>query len=162
VPTRTYLELRRESDLRPAACPSPGAEVTRVGQCPPSFWRYLYTEVGRAYQWVDRLGWTDDEIRDYLATPGLELWLLTVDHAPAGYFELKPDGEGGLEIAYFGLLPEFTGRGLGKYLLTEAARRAFAAGAARVWLHTCTLDHPSALPNYLARGFTAWKEEQYG
>ena len=162
MPVRTYLELRRESDLNAAPCPDPAARLARLGQCPSSFWRYLYTEVGRDYRWVDRLGWTDEGIQAYLATPGLELWLLTIDNGPAGYFELKPDDDGGVEIAYFGLLPEFTGRGLGKYLLTEAARRAFAGGARRVWLHTSTLDHPSALPNYLARGFTAWKDERYG
>lgn len=156
---RTYLELTSESQLRPAACPSLGTQVARVGQCPPSFWRFLYTAVGRDYHWVDRLEWSDHEIQTYLATPGLELWLLTIDNAPAGYFELKPDDEGGIEIAYFGLLPAFTGRGLGKYLLTEAVRRGFACGATRVWLHTCTLDHPSALPNYLARGFAVCREE---
>jgi GNAT superfamily N-acetyltransferase len=66
-----------------------------------------------------------------------------------------------VEIAYFGLLPEFMGRGWGKYLLSEAARQAWRAGATRVWLHTCTLDHPAALPNYLRRGFRPVREERY-
>jgi GNAT superfamily N-acetyltransferase len=66
-----------------------------------------------------------------------------------------------VEIAYFGLLPEFLGRGLGRYLLTEAATRAFDLGASRVWLHTCTLDDPAALPNYRARGFEPFKTETY-
>ena len=55
----------------------------------------------------------------------------------------------------------FTGRGLGGALLTEAVERAWAAGAARVWLHTCTFDHPAAIPNYLARGFTVFRTEEY-
>ena len=66
-----------------------------------------------------------------------------------------------MEIAYFGLLPEFLRRGLGKYLLSRAAGEAFAFGATRVWLHTCTLDDPAAMPNYLARGFTPFRSETY-
>jgi GNAT superfamily N-acetyltransferase len=157
--TRTYLEMRDRSAFKPAAAPSAEAEVHRLVACPPSFWRYLYTEVGRAYQWKDRLPWTDAQITSYLADPALELWLLTIAHVPAGYFELRRDADGGIEIAYFGLLPEFVGRGLGKYLLSVAVTRAWDAGASRVWLHTLTLDHPSALPNYLARGFTPFRTE---
>ena len=79
---------------------------------------------------------------------------MTVSGAPAGYFELRRDRAGGTEIVYFGLLPEFTGRGLGGFLLTMAVERAWSSGTERVWLHTNTLDHPAALPNYLKRGFT--------
>ena len=158
---RTYLEMTRPDALDGAPAPGDGVAVERVDTPAPSLWRFLYTEVGRQYHWVDRLAWTDDEIRRYLAAPGLELWLLRVDQAVAGYFELRPDAEGGVEIAYFGLLPAFVGRGLGKYLLTCAVRRAWERGAARVWLHTSSLDHTAALPNYLARGFRVWKQEVY-
>jgi GNAT superfamily N-acetyltransferase len=91
----------------------------------------------------------------------VSLWLLTVSGAPAGYFELRRDNSGGIEIAYFGLLPEFTGRRLGGHLLTVAVETAWAAGTNRIWLHTNTLDHPAALPNYLKRGFTAFDSETY-
>src|SRR6476661_5501178 len=133
--TRTYLELRSPEDLRPAPTPRPAPRIERVGHCPPSFYRYLYAEVGRAFHWTDRLRWSDDTIRAHLATPGLTLWLLIWDGAPAGYFELKPHDDGSIEIAYFGLLPEYFGRGWGKYLLTEAVREAWRAGPSRVWLH---------------------------
>ena len=86
---------------------------------------------------------------------------MTVSGAPAGYFELRRDRAGGIEIVYFGLLPEFTGRGLGGHMLTAAVERAWSQGAERVWLHTNTLDHPSALPNYLKRGFTAFHSEDF-
>ena len=66
-----------------------------------------------------------------------------------------------VEVAYFGLVPEALGRGLGKHLLSCAVRDAWALGPARVWLHTCTLDHPNALPNYVARGFVPYKTEEY-
>src|SRR5262245_21238570 len=149
------------SALDGAPAPGPGADVERVEDAPPDLWRFLYAEVGREYHWVDRLGWTDDEGRAYLADPALELWVLRVDGETAGYFELRTHADGAKEIAYFGLLPAFVGRGLGKFLLTRAVERAWARGAERVWLHTSSLDHSSALPNYLARGFSIWKQETY-
>jgi GNAT superfamily N-acetyltransferase len=158
---RTYLETNAPSEIVAAECPDPRARVERIEACPASFFRYLYAEVGRNYHWVDRLAWTDEVVRAYLADATVTLWLLTVAGSPAGYFELKRHDDGSAEIAYFGLLPEFIGRGLGKYLLSEAARQAWNAGAHRVWLHTCTLDDPAALPNYKARGFRPFKTEAY-
>jgi GNAT superfamily N-acetyltransferase len=67
--------------------------------------------------------------------------------------------DGAVEIAYFGLLPEYFGRGWDGHLLTRAVETAWGLGASRVWLHTCTLDHPAALPNYLRRGFRRVREE---
>ena len=161
VVKRTYLELTAPSDLRGGRSADPDVRIERVENCPASFSRYLYAEVGRAYHWVDRLVWTDDEIRRHLADPAVSVWLLTVRAAPAGYFELKAGADGSVEIAYFGLLPEFIGRGLGKHLLTEAVERAWGLGARRVWLHTCSLDGAAALPNYRARGFRPFREETY-
>jgi len=157
---RTYLEMTSPGELRGARSADPALRLEPVDGCPPSFYRYLYAEVGRAYRWVDRLPWTDEDIRRHLADPMVSLWLLTMRGAPAGYFELKttPDA---VEIAYFGLLPEFIGRGLGKHLLTEAVERAWALGPRRVWLHTCSLDDRAALPNYLSRGFRPFREETY-
>jgi GNAT superfamily N-acetyltransferase len=158
---RTYLELTDPGALKAAPCPDPRSRVERVFDCPPSFFRYLYAEVGRRYSWLDRLGWSDAQLAARLANPNVSLFLLTTAGAPAGYFELERYADGSVEVAYFGLLQEFLGRGLGKYLLTCAAEEAFALGASRVWLHTCTLDDPAALPNYLARGFRKFKEETY-
>jgi GNAT superfamily N-acetyltransferase len=160
--TRTYLEMTRPEDLVPFRLADPAVRVERVFECPPSFFRYLYAEVGRRYHWVDRLGWSDEQFRCRLSDPNVTLWVLWVEAAPAGYFELErhPD-DGSIEIAYFGLLPEFIGRGLGKYLLTVAAESAWAERPARVWLHTCTLDDAAALPNYLARGFRQYRQVVY-
>ena len=110
---------------------------------------------------MDRLSWTDEQIRARLEDPAVSLHVLTVSESPAGYFELERHGDGSVEIAYFGLLPEFLGRGLGKHLLTEAVQQAWGLGASRVWVHTCTLDGPAALPNYLARGFQPFRTEVY-
>jgi GNAT superfamily N-acetyltransferase len=158
---RTYLELSRREQLRSAPSPDPRARIERVEDCPPSFFRYLYAEVGRRYHWVDRNEWSDEQHAARLADPNVSLHLLSVAGAPAGYFELERHDDGAVEVAYFGLLPQFLGRGLGKYLLSRAAEEAFALGASRVWLHTCTLDDPAALPNYLARGFRKVREETY-
>jgi len=157
---RTYLELTEPGHLR-AADVDARLQVAQVGSCPPSFFRYLYAEVGRRHYWRDRLGWTDAQIVTYLATPGVTLWVAWLDGAPAGYFELRRVESGDTEIVYFGLMPERTGQGWGKQLLTVAARQAWAGGARRVWLHTCTLDSPHALPNYRARGFVPFREERY-
>ena len=158
---RTFLEMRDPGALQPARLDDSDIRVDRVSNCPASFWRYLYTEVGREFHWIDRLPWTDDEIRAYVTDPQVSLWLMTVAGAPAGYFELRRDRVGGVEIVYFGLLPEYTGRGLGGHLLTIAVEEAWALGGDRVWLHTNTLDHPGALPNYLKRGFRAFHAETY-
>ena len=158
---RTYLEMRDRAALQRATLDDASIRVEEVQVCPASFWRYLYTEVGRQYHWVDRLPWTGADIRTYLDDPHVTLWLMTVAGAPAGYFELRRDHLGGIEIVYFGLLPEFTGRGLGGHMLTAAVDAAWSYGPERVWLHTNTMDHPSALPNYLKRGFTAFDSEEF-
>lgn len=158
---RTYLEMHDASALQGVPVPSADAVIERMERCPPALWRHLYTEVGREYHWVDRLAWTDEEIATYLADPALELWILRVKEEPAGYFELRRHDDGAVEIAYFGLLPAFTGQGLGKFMLTRAVERAWQRGANRVWLHTSSLDHSSALSNYLARGFSIWKQQTY-
>jgi GNAT superfamily N-acetyltransferase len=66
-----------------------------------------------------------------------------------------------VEIVYFGLLPEFIGRGAGKAFLDAVVAEAWRADTNRVWLHTCTLDHERALANYVAGGFRIVREEPY-
>jgi GNAT superfamily N-acetyltransferase len=158
--TRTHLEMTHPDQLRgvPVVPPS---RIERVERCPLSFYRYLYREVGRKHRWTDRLAWSDERLRSHLDASGISVWVMYVGGSPAGYFELHAHSDCSTEIAHFGLLPDFLGQGLGKQLLTAAVERAWDTGAARVWLHTCTLDDPAALPNYLKRGFTPYKEEHY-
>jgi GNAT superfamily N-acetyltransferase len=102
----------------------------------------------------------------YLDRAELETWVGYRSGTPAGYFELErqvdPSGGAAVEIVYFGLLPGFIGHGLGGRLLSAAIDRAWemVAGAGRVWVHTCDLDHPQALANYQARGFEVFLVEQ--
>jgi GNAT superfamily N-acetyltransferase len=159
--TRTYLEMLSPGDLHPAPVPEPEPHIGPLEDCPVSVFRYLYREVGRAFQWTDRLSWSDEAVRRYLATPGVYIWLMSWHGSPAGYFELRKHEDESVEIVYFGLLPAFIGRGWGKHLLTRSVKAAWQMGTHRVWLHTCTLDHPAALPNYLKRGFRPVREEVY-
>jgi ribosomal protein S18 acetylase RimI-like enzyme len=159
--TRTYLEMRDSSELQRSLSDDARISLNQMRECSPSFFRFLYVEVGRNYHWIDRLPWTDEDIAKHLLQSEISLWLMTYDGATAGYFELRKCDDGSVEIAYFGLLPAFIGRGLGKHLLTSAAEQAWADGADRVWLHTCTLDDPAAMPNYLKRGFRPFKTETY-
>jgi GNAT superfamily N-acetyltransferase len=159
--TRTYLEMETREHLVPAATPNPTPRIDQLGFCPTAFFRYLYAEVGRDYQWTDRLSWTDEQVRAYLDAGDVTLYVLYVDGAPGGYFELRSHADGSIEIAYFGLMREYIGRGFGGHLLTQAIEAAWRHQPTRVWLHTCTLDHAGALPNYLKRGFQPVRQESY-
>lgn len=158
---RTYLELTSREALRPVTLRDPDARFVRCAPCTVERYRALYAAVGGAWHWHDRLAWSDGQLAAYLALPAVSIWELRVGDDTAGYFELRVDDDGAVEIVYFGLLDGFFGRGLGGAMLTRAVEEAWALGASRVWLNTCTLDSPRALPNYLARGFRAYKEETY-
>lgn len=158
--TVTYLELTDRQRFRPAQRPVVDWRLAGVDPPLPELNRFFYTAVGGDWFWIDRLAWTYDKWREYLAAPGVETWVLSVAGIPAGYFELQTIGSD-TEIVYFGLLPPFIGRGLGGWLLTAAVERAWELSS-RVWLHTCNLDHPSALAAYQARGFCVYKVESQG
>jgi GNAT superfamily N-acetyltransferase len=154
------LEMTSREDFRPSRPPADGFRVEQAQIPCPELNRFFYTAVGGDWYWIDRLSWTYGQWLAWLDRPQLETWIGSVEGTPAGYFELEAQPEGVVEIAYFGLLPRFTGRGLGGALLTAAVRRAWELGASRIWLHTCSLDGPAALPAYQARGFRIFKEER--
>lgn len=151
-----YLEMTDPAQLRPAARDLPHAAVTRVEPPDPALNRRMYAEAGGPWQWLDRLPWDDARWRSAIDRPGIETWLVTEHGTTAGYAELEHIGDE-LEIAYFGLLPGFEGRGLGGLLLTAITRRAWELDPRRVWVHTCSLDSPAALPAYQHRGFEIYK-----
>ncbi len=160
--TRTYLELQRPGQFRAAFGTFPDIAVAYIAAPAPDLYRQCYRTVGEAYHWRDRWDWTDAEIRAHLADPAISFFLARRGETIAGYYELRRVPEDrSVEVAYFGVAPTKVGRGLGKHLLSCAVRDAWTLGPARVWLHTCTLDHANALPNYLARGFVPYKQEEY-
>ena len=154
-----YLEMLDARELRPKRSTRANLALVRVDPPMPELNRFFYTSVGADWYWLDRLPWTYQCWLDYLNRPELETWMLTVQGIPAGYFELEAQPEQNVEIAYFGLLPNYVGAGLGGHLLTCAIERGFAMGARRVWVHTCSLDHPRALANYQARGLRLYNAE---
>lgn len=159
--TTTYLEMRSPEALRLARRVPDDLLLVRAGIPSPELNRALYTGVGGDCFWMDRLSWSWTQWMRWLERPEVETWVAHQSGTPAGYFELELQAPGNVEIVYFGVLPAFAGKGIGGYLLSQAAHRAWAMrpGIERVWVHTCTLDHPAALTNYLARGFTVFKEE---
>ena len=158
---RTYLELRSPEQLRPARFVDPAVRVERRRGISVAHYRRLYETVGAPWHWTDRNAWSDEKLAAYLARESVSVWECLAGDDVAGYFELEAHTDGTVEIAYFGLVPAFIGRGIGKALLTRAAEEAWTLAPSRVWLHTCTLDSPAALPNYRARGFEPYHEETY-
>jgi GNAT superfamily N-acetyltransferase len=146
--------------LRRSRPPSEDAWLSEVRLTPDEY-RAIYTLVGERWYWRDRLLMSDAALDAYLASPAVHVWLLTVHGERAGFFELQRHPDTRVEIMYFGLASRFIGQGLGGWMLTRATEEAFALGASRVTLHTCTLDSPTALPNYLARGFVVVREESF-
>jgi ribosomal protein S18 acetylase RimI-like enzyme len=157
--TTWYLEMLDRASLRPARTPDVDAIVQRAEIPSPALNRFLYTAVGGDWHWRDRLPWTYERWMRYLDRAEVQTWLLMVKGTPAGYIELEKQPGDDVEIVYFGLMRNFIGRGLGGFLLGAGIERAWAMGARRVWVHTCSLDHPGALACYQSRGLALYKTE---
>jgi ribosomal protein S18 acetylase RimI-like enzyme len=163
---RTYLALPSFGHLRRAPAPNASARLVRLAADAVAEWRRLYHDVGNPYHWHDRDAWTDTALATHLSKPDVRAFrvqALLPDAAvhSAGFLELEGHHDGSVEIAYLGLHQRVHGLGLGKWLVSEAVEEARRMGAASVWLHTCTLDGPAALPNYLSRGFIVTRTEEY-
>jgi GNAT superfamily N-acetyltransferase len=156
----TYLEMHAPPGEPPRA-PPPGLRVEVIEAVRPTvpFYRWLYGAVGEPWLWTDRHKLDDAALVAILEDPAVQVHVLHVDGAPAGYAELDGRQPPDVELAYFGLLPDFIGRGLGRFLLDWAVQRAFSTAPRRLWVHTQTLDHPRALPVYQAAGFRAYRSE---
>lgn len=142
--------------------PAPGLILTddarlSVRRCEvpnPALNRFLYVAVGSDWLWHGRRPWTWQQWEETISQPGYDTWIGYHRGSPAGYFEIDATNEHTVEIQYFGLLPPFVGLGLGGDFLSACVHAAWARPAThKVWLHTCSYDHPRALNNYLARGF---------
>jgi GNAT superfamily N-acetyltransferase len=154
--TTWFLEMSSPDELR-AARPVAGFEVRRLAKADPALSRRLYDRVGEPWRWTDRLGWGLARWGAHLGQPGVDTFVGSLEGDEVGYAELAREGDN-VEIASFGLLPGFAGRGLGGALLAAVTQAAWDGGAGRVWLHTCSLDSPAALPSYERRGFRRYDE----
>jgi GNAT superfamily N-acetyltransferase len=122
----------------------------------------LLTRIGAPYGWKPARQTEEEWGAWFAGCPARTFWLLSVEGEPAGMTAYDLHSADDVEIETFGLLPEFVGKGLGGYALTLAIQRAWELSptVSRVWLHTSTLDHPHALPNYHRRGFRTFKTEE--
>ncbi len=157
--TVTYLEMTARP-TRPSTPPPAGKlAIFRAEQPTISFYRYMYDTIGALWTWSDRRELDDDALGRIIHHPDVAIYILYVAGVPAGFVELDGRIAGAVELSYVGLMPEFVGRGLGSYLLDWAVSAAWLMEPKRVWLHTCSLDHPSALPMYRRAGFVPYDQQ---
>ena len=153
-----YLEMLNPS---PHSVPVPreGLSVRYISAPTVENYRTLYNAVGREFHWLSRRKLSDEQLAAVIQHPLNELHVLEVAGAPAGFAELDRRQPEEIELVQFGLTHEFIGQGLGKWFLQWTIGQAWSYQPRRFWLHTCTLDHPAALPNYLKAGFKLFKED---
>ncbi len=152
----TTLEMHRRPPLRPT--PPSRLRLARWDRPSAAAYRTLFRRVGAPWLWFSRLVLDDSALLAIIHDPGIEVYAVS-DAAgiEVGMLELDFRHAGACELSYFGLVPELTGQGHGSWLMAEATTRMWRKGIDRVWVHTCTLDHPSALGFYRAKGFAPVK-----
>ena len=154
----TYLEQRSRPVLPTPLSPPSKTAIMRAETPPMHFYRYLYDRIGAPHNWVSRRGLNDEALKEIIHHPDDYIYVLHVGGAPAGMAEIDAREAQTIELKFFGLMPEFVGRGYGRYFLTHAIELAWAKDPQRVILETCSLDHPAALPLYQKLGFTVFDQ----
>lgn len=158
----THLEMLAPPAHRVQMPMGPTLAVLRATVMPVAFYRYLYEQVGKAHHWLMRRNMPDARLSELIHAETTEIKVLYVDGSPAGFFELDLSRlPVEAEVTYFGLTPDFQGRGLAKFFLSEAVFSCWSRNPARVVIHTNTLDSPRALQLYQRMGFSpyAWSQE---
>lgn len=155
----THLEMTEPPRMLPPQPVGPRLALMKVDTIPLHFYRYLYATIGRDWLWVERLDLDDNALAQMVQREGIEISVLYANGAPAGYFELDLAGSNIIDLVYFGLMPEWTGRKIGPWFLGCAVMEGFSAGAERLTINTCTLDHPGALRLYQHIGFQPVRRE---
>lgn len=156
----TYLEMRARPPHGAAHLPAGAkAALLRAEQPTISFYRYLYNTVGESWLWHERRAFDDATLASIIQDPKVDIYVLYVAGVPAGYAELDRREDGEIDLAYFGLLPEFIGRGFGRYFLIWIVSAAWQYEPQRLWVHSCNFDHPQALRAYQRVGFAPYGQE---
>ncbi len=153
----TYLQMLDRSELLEKSCADPEIEIREATVKQWQVNKGFYQMVGQAWHWFDRYVWTDEQWREYAESEQIRLFIAYKGGSPAGYYELRKDADGAVEIVCLGLLPKFIGGGCGGFLISQAIRSGWEWDASRVWLNTCTLDHPNALNAYTKCGLKSYK-----
>ncbi|MFN0194343.1 MAG: GNAT family N-acetyltransferase [Aestuariivirga sp.] len=152
----TCLEMRAKPVLRPV--PANGLSLSPLDRRDLAGYRALYRAVGQDWMWFSRLVMADENLKGILADPAREPFVLMKEGERAGILELDfASTPGECEIAFFGVTPQAIGFGAGRYLMNEAIMRAWSKPISRLWVHTCTHDHPGALAFYIRSGFTPYQ-----
>jgi GNAT superfamily N-acetyltransferase len=149
----TYLSMRGPPQPVPPRPAGLRLALMKAEKIPLHYYRYLYKSVGLSWLWFERLSFDDATLAAKIHKPGVEIFVLYANGSPAGYYELDFSNRKRTSLVYFGLMPEWTGRKLGPWLLGTALEEAFSRGAEEAIVNTCTLDHPAALPLYQRLGF---------
>lgn len=153
----THLEMTARSAPRPDPA---GAWSLRRVETPPLDWfRDLYRRVGEEWLWFSRIRMPDAELAARLHSPQLEVYALVDGDSDEGLLELDFRDPGQCEIGMFGVTANLVGTGAGRWLMNRAQEIAWSRPVTRVWLHTCTLDHPAALAFYQRSGFRACRRQ---
>lgn len=147
-----YLEMRSHV-AQVAPPPHDDLLVLHAKQPSVPYYRFLYDAVGKEFHWLSRRKMSDEQLAALLADPRNELHVLQVAGSPAGFAELDRRRPGEIELVQFGLMRPFFGQGLGRWFIRWMVDLAWSYQPERFWLHTCSLDHPAALPNYEKAGF---------
>ncbi len=151
----TCLEMTARPPLRPE--PAGAWTLRRVERPPLDWYRALFRRIGEPWLWFSRLQMTDRELSAILWDAAVEVHALAVDGADEGLLELDFRRAEDCELAFFGVSPPLIGSGAGRFLMNRAIERAWARPIRRLWVHTCTLDHPGALAFYRRSGFRPWR-----
>jgi len=161
--TVTWLEMTsRPSYGFPPQPIGQAASLLKADAPPNWYFLSLYDAVGRDYAWEDAHHRDPEELAEWLTHEKVSLYTLMAKGWPQGFFMLDAREEGVTDLAYFGLVPEAIGMGLGKFLLQTAILTAWDAdGTERVTVNTCTLDHPRALGAYQKQGFSPIRQEDF-
>ena len=157
---RYYLEILSSDYLKAKSKPTEDLVIELIDPISFELNKFFYKQVGKKYQWVDRLVWENNDWINYTSNNNLKTYVLKKKDDLVGYFELILNSKKNeCEIAYFGILEDYFNKGFGGYMLSEALKNSFKLGAKRAWVHTCSLDHPHAIQNYKSRGMKVFKTE---
>lgn len=153
----TYLEMRE----RPAPLSQRADAAFSLERWAPSLdeYRSLFKRVGAPYLWFSRLVMPDEHLAAIIRDPAVQVYVVRANGDEAGLLELDFRSPEECELVFFGLLQPYIGKGAGRWLMNRALDLAWSHPIRRFWVHTCSLDHPSALDFYLRSGFTAFKRE---
>jgi len=151
----TYLEMTSAPDL-PGGARS-DLNVRRLVSPDLDWYRALYRTIGEPWLWFSRAVMPDEPLQRKIGDPATEIHVLERGSTTLGFAELSRAVGGEVEVAMFGVVPDATGTGAARLLMERALAAAWTADVRRVWLHTCTFDHPAALRFYQARGFHPYK-----